>query len=109
MTEYLLIESRSPAESGQLAQAHALAADLAGRGDKVTIYLVQNAVLAARQGAGSGGLDVALCAGVEVLADDFSLRERGIEAGDLWAGVRPASIETLVDLTVRSDAKTVWH
>jgi predicted peroxiredoxin len=48
-------------------------------------------------------------AGVTVLADDFSLRERGIEAGDLRAGVRPASIDTLVDLIVRPDAKTVWH
>jgi hypothetical protein len=46
---------------------------------------------------------------VTVLADDFSLRERGIEASELSAGVRPASIETLVDLVVRPDTKTLWH
>jgi hypothetical protein len=44
-----------------------------------------------------------------VLADDFSLRERGIEAGELSAGVRPASIDALVDLLVRPDTKTLWH
>ena len=48
-------------------------------------------------------------AGVTVFADDFSLRERGIAGGELRAGVRPASVETLVDLIVRPDAKTVWH
>ena len=108
MTEYLFIESRSPAESGQLAQSHALAADLASRGDKVTIYLVQNAVLAARRGATAGGLDVALRAGAEVLADDFSLRERGIAPDALGARVAPAPLETVIDRLVRG-AKAVWN
>jgi hypothetical protein len=46
---------------------------------------------------------------VSVRADDFSLRERGREAGGRSPGVRPASIETLVDLVVRPDTKTLWH
>ena len=47
--------------------------------------------------------------GVTVLADDFSLRERGIEPTELRAGVQPASIDALVDLIVRPDTKTLWH
>lgn len=108
MTEYLFIESRSPAESGRLAQSYALAADLAARGDKVTVYLVQNGVLAARRGAASGGLDVVLGAGVEVLADDFSLRERGIAADTLAARIAPAPLETVIDRLARG-AKTLWN
>ena len=108
MTEYLFIESRSPAETGRLAQAYALASDLAKRGDKVTVYLVQNAVLAARRGAAGGGLDAALGAGVEVLADDFSLRERGIAADALTARVAPAPLETVIDRLARG-AKTLWN
>jgi hypothetical protein len=108
MTEYLFIESCSPAESGRLAQACALAADLASRGDRVTVYLVQNAVLAARQGAMSGGLDALLGAGVEVLADDFSLRERGIAADALAARIAPAPLETVIDRLARG-AKTLWN
>jgi predicted peroxiredoxin len=108
MTEYLFIESRSPAESGRLAQSYAVAGDLVARGDKVTVFLVQNAVLAARRGAASGGLDVVLGAGVEVLADDFSLRERGIAADTLAARIAPAPLETVIDRLARG-AKTLWN
>jgi hypothetical protein len=44
-----------------------------------------------------------------VLADDFSLRERGIEPGEIAPGVREASIDTLVDLIMRPGTKTLWH
>jgi predicted peroxiredoxin len=48
-------------------------------------------------------------AGVTVLADDFSLRERGIGAGELGPGVQEASMGTLVDLMMRPHTKTIWH
>jgi len=44
-----------------------------------------------------------------VLADDFSLRERGIEGAELTRGVQEASIDTLVDLVMRPHAKAIWH
>jgi sulfur transfer complex TusBCD TusB component (DsrH family) len=75
----------------------------------VTVFLVQNGVLATRAGARGAHRPPLAESGVCVLADDFSLRERGIEAGELSPGVRPASIETLVDLVVRPDTKTLWH
>jgi hypothetical protein len=48
-------------------------------------------------------------ADVTLLADGFSLCERGILSDGLPDGVRPADIETLVDLLVDDDAKAVWH
>ena len=50
MTKYLLIESRDPFESNDVGYYYDLAADLARRGDEVTLFLVQNGVLPARSG-----------------------------------------------------------
>src|SRR5262245_46669374 len=108
MTEYLLIESRSPAESGDVAQGYALAAALARQGDRVTLFLVQNGVLCVRRGARAEGLESAIRAGVTVLADDFSLRERGIPADRLAAQVAPAPLETVID-RLAAGAKTLWN
>jgi predicted peroxiredoxin len=108
MAEYLFLESRSPAESGEIARSCALAAALAARGEQVTIFLVQNGVLAAREGAGAADLQAAARAGVRLLADDFSLRERGIPADRLRAGVAPAPLETVVD-RLASGAKSLWN
>ncbi len=109
-SQYVFIESRDPFESPDTGFVADAAEALAARGRSVTVFLVQNGVLATRSGAARGAhLGRLVGAGVTVVADDFSLRERGIEAGDLRAGVRPASIDALVDLVVRPDAKTVWH
>lgn len=52
-------------------------------------------------GAHSELLTKASEAGVEVLADEFSLRERGIAAGKLVAGVRAVPLDTVVDQLAR--------
>jgi predicted peroxiredoxin len=108
MAEYLFLESRSPADSGEIAQGCGLAAALAARGDQVTIFLIQNAVLAARQGARAEAIDAATRAGVRILADDFSLRERGIAPDRLRPGVAPEPLETVVD-RLANGAKTLWN
>jgi hypothetical protein len=46
---------------------------------------------------------------VTVLADDFSLRERGIDAGEMTGGVREASVDALVNLIMQPETKTIWH
>jgi hypothetical protein len=92
MPNYLLIESRDPFTTPAVSGHVELAVGLRRAGSAVTLYLVQNGVLPARAGADGGGLHEALAAGVEVLADDFSLRERGIGGADVARGVAPASI-----------------
>jgi hypothetical protein len=43
-----------------------------------------------------------------LLADDFSLRERGIGNDQLRSQIAPAPLETVVDALVRG-AKVIWH
>lgn len=108
MAKYLLIESRDPYDSQDVGFCYDLAKDLAKAGNDVTLFLIQNGVLPARPGAKSGALSDVAAAGVEVLADDFSLRERGIAEGSLLDAVKPAPIDTVVD-QLADGRKAIWH
>ncbi len=108
MAAYLLIESRDPFDSNDVAAYHQLATDLVKAGNQVTLFLVQNGVLPARAGARADGLAAASSAGVEVLADEFSLRERGIALEGLAEGVSPAPLEVVID-QLAGGAKAMWH
>jgi DsrE/DsrF-like family len=108
MAKYLLIETRDPFESNDVAFYHDLARRLAAEGNRVIVYLVQNGVLPARPGARAPGLAELVQAGVEVLADDFSLRERGISAGRLQLGIKPSALDVVVD-GLAEGCKVIWH
>ena len=108
MAKYLLIESRDPYDSQDTGFCYDLAKDLAKDGNDVTLFLIQNGVLPARPGSKSAALTDIASAGVEVLADDFSLRERGISESGLLDAVKPASIETVVD-QLAEGRKAIWH
>jgi predicted peroxiredoxin len=77
------------------------------RGHEVTVFLVQNGVLAAR--ASVRRLGRLARAGVKLLADDLSLRERGIKAEELAASVRESGIDALVDALIEENTKALWH
>ena len=106
MAEYLLIESRDPFESNEVGYYHDLAKGLADEGHHVTMFLVQNAVLAARPSKASAALSALARAGVKVLADDFALKERGVTK--LVEGVTVAPIDVVLDHLAASH-KTMWH
>ena len=108
MNDYLLIESLDPFESNDVEDYWRLAAGLARGGSRVTLFLVQNGVLAARTSTRGERLGAIAAAGVEVLADDFSLRERGIGAASLVAGVRSAPLDTVLDRLAQG-RKALWH
>ena len=108
MDKYLLIESRDPFDHSVVARQYELAAALAKEGHRVTLFLVQNGVLPARRGSLSELLTRAAGAGVEVLADDFSLRERGIAANRLAEGVRAAPLSVVID-QLSDGRKAIWH
>lgn len=108
MAKYLLIESRDPFECAVVPRQYELAANLVKEGNQVTLFLVQNGVLPARRGTHSDLLSKASKAGVEVLADEFSLRERGIQAEKLAEGVRAAPLDTVVD-QLAEGRKAIWH
>ena len=81
---------------------------LVKEGNEVTLFLVQNGVLPARPGKYSPLLTNTAQAGVEVLADEFSLRERGIAAGKLAEGVRSAPLSIVID-QLAEGRKALWH
>ncbi len=51
MSKYVLIQSKSPWESGDAGQFYGLARDLVDAGAEVTFFLVQNGVMGPRTGA----------------------------------------------------------
>src|SRR5262249_31448527 len=78
MSSYVFIESRDPFESRDIQFVVETAMALRQSGHAVTVFLAQNGVLAARWNASGSPLPRLAQAGVQLLADNFSLRERGI-------------------------------
>jgi predicted peroxiredoxin len=109
MTHYLFIESRDPFTSNDTPFIVETAVALQRRGHSVSVFLVQNGTLAARQRAAGSRLPHLIAEGVQLLADDFSLRERGIEAAELVDGIQSATLDTLVELLAQPDTKALWH
>jgi len=108
MAQYLLIESRDPLSDADAARFQELAARLARAGNEVTFFLVQNGVFPARRGARREQLARLAGHGIQVLADDFSLRERGIAEDRLAPGVEAAPLSVVIDL-MESGSRALWH
>jgi predicted peroxiredoxin len=108
MAKYLLIESRDPFDSNDTGFCADLATQLAAAKNEVTVFLVQNGVLPARAGARAGDLARLPGAGVKVLADSFSLKERGIDAGRLAAGIAAAPLDIVLD-ALAEGTQVIWH
>jgi hypothetical protein len=108
MANYLLIESRDPFDSNDTRFFCDLAKQLAQQGEVVTVFLVQNGVLPARAGARADGLSELAKAGIAILADEFSLRERGIPSDRLMTGVKPAPLDFVID-QLADGCKAIWH
>jgi sulfur relay (sulfurtransferase) complex TusBCD TusD component (DsrE family) len=105
---YLLIVSRDPFTSAEVERFYELGIALHREGHAVTLFLVQNGVLPARPGARSGRLSRLAQEGVQVLADEFSLRERGIPSARLADGVTSAPLDFVIDALAHG-AKALWH
>lgn len=108
MSHYLVLESRDCLESRDSKKMATLAEELVQAGHQVTVFLIQNGVLGARSGAVDFFWGEMADRGGEVLADEFSLRERGIPAQGLHPGVEPASLDRVIDL-MASGCKVIWH
>ena len=107
MTRYVFIQSRDPFETRDPQFLEETAIAVKERGHEVTVFLVQNGVLAARQS--TGRLERLMEAGVTLLADDLSLCERGISNEELAPSVRECGIGALVDAIIQENTKAIWH
>lgn len=109
MAQYLLVESKSPTVGGQYA--FELAEQLRELKHNVTIYLVQDGVFAARKRfqAGEKLVGDARAKNLTLLADDISLRQRGISKERLSEAVKVSTMDELVDLVMEKSDKAIWH
>lgn len=109
MSNYIFIETREPFSSTDTRFVADTAIGLGQNGHNVTIFFAQNGVLALRKTAPSSSVSLLVNADIKLLADGFSLSERGILSDEISDGVRPADIDTLVDLLIQDDTKALWH
>lgn len=108
MAKYLFIESRDPYDSADSPHFLDLVKGVRERNNDATLFLIQNGVFATRDGAQHSERYRELAkAGVSVLADAFSLRERAIDR--VVDGVKSAEIESLVGLLLEPGTKAIWH
>jgi sulfur relay (sulfurtransferase) DsrF/TusC family protein len=108
MAKYLFIESRDPFDSSDSQYFSELIEGISNRGNETTLFLVQNGVLPLRRGAKHNETFAKLIQGkVKVLADGFSLKERGVNK--LVDGVETSDIDRLVDLLLEPGIKAMWH
>ena len=109
MKSYVFIESRDPFESRYSQFVVDNASALKQRDHEVIVFLVQNGVLATRRNAAGSHLPQLAKSGVTLLADTFSLRERGILSPEMMEAVKESSVEALVDILVRDNTRAIWH
>jgi predicted peroxiredoxin len=107
MSRYLLIESRDPFDTREVANDYQLAADLARDGNDTTLFLIQNGVMPVRKGALRNGLHALIESGVKVICDEFSLRERGIYSESLTEGVEIGPLDIVIE-HLTGNSKTIW-
>lgn len=109
MNQYFFIATKDPVNSFDSSKFYRQAADLAGTGASVSVYLVQNGVLGARR-IPERFVEDARKQGVRIFADDFSLRERGISADDVQDFIEPIGMDAWVEHVLAVDApRVIWH
>jgi sulfur relay (sulfurtransferase) complex TusBCD TusD component (DsrE family) len=107
MADYILIESRDPFDSAEAGRFLDLAEGLAKEGSEVALFLVQNAVLAARHGAQSSALAASRPTASRCWPI-FSLQERGISPNRLIAGIAVAPLSAVIDY-MAAGRRALWH
>jgi len=109
MNPCLLIETRSSWESGEVGDFLEVAGRLGDHGHRVDLFLIQNGVLLARDGAYPPLADLVSRPGLHVWADDFSILSRSLRPAELLDGITVTGIATLVELLTRPGGKAIWH
>jgi sulfur relay protein TusB/DsrH len=109
MAKYVLVETKNPIDGGRWA--FELGQQLRDLQHDVTIYLLQDGVFAARRNFKTGEALVADASrrGVRLMADEVSLRQRGVVGDRVAKDVEVREISDLVDLMMERSDKAIWH
>jgi sulfur relay (sulfurtransferase) complex TusBCD TusD component (DsrE family) len=108
MTNLLLVLSKDPytTEIPNLVLDIGLNAK-AKNGNKVSLYLVEDGVTAARKSEFGNKLLDAKKKGIRILADDKAVQSRGLN-GNLIPGVEIKEIGTLLDHIIEDNTRVAW-
>jgi len=106
LPSYLFVETRSDVDTPDARALLSLATSLHAAGHRVSVYLMQNAVVM----AGHGPLvrHLVRC-GVAVLVDRYSMRARGFGSDTVLEGATAAEMAELVELVMTPGVVTIWH
>lgn len=108
MNSYLLFESRDPMECKGNFFTQTLADNLFQNGNKVIVFLVENAVFAARKKVFSSSFESLKKKGVEIWVDDFSLQERSLSKGKIHPDIRVQNMDAVVKC-LSEGYKAFWN
>ncbi|MFH1328330.1 MAG: DsrE family protein [Candidatus Bathyarchaeota archaeon] len=111
MTTLLILLSNS---SEKASLALNLAASSEEKGVNTTVFLVEDGVFVARKGqkekdnANVLGVQDLIDRGINILAEDVSLKARGISSEKIAKDVKVSTLDELVDITMEKSDRTVW-
>ena len=108
MSHYLFVQSQDPFSDVRAPLQYQLAIDLKKRGHDVTVVLVQNGVVPARQQAVCPAFDELAVSGLTLIADAFSLEQRDIGQQQLKNNVTTGSMENVIDAMLAGH-KVIWN
>jgi len=97
VNEMMIVETRDPFAVRDIEWSAGLLTAMQQSGRRCSLMLAENGVLGARAAANTAVMTRLADAGVEILADRFALRERGIAEDALAAGVSAADLDVVVD------------
>ena len=104
--DLMIIETRDPMAVRDVEWTAGLLTAMRAADGRCTLLLAENGVLGARASAPAfAGL---AGAGVEILADRFALRERGIAEDGLAAGIAAAELDIVVDRLI-AGGRVLWR
>jgi hypothetical protein len=108
VNDMMIVETRDPFAVRDVEWTAGLLAGMRETGRGCTLMLCENGVLAARESALASCLSGLADAGVEILADRFALRERGIPEDRLGPGISGADLDVVID-RLAAGGTVVWR
>jgi hypothetical protein len=104
----MIVETRDAIAVRDVEWSADLLATMRQAGQACTLMLAENGVLGARASASPAFLSNLVGAGVEILADRFALRERGIPEEQIASGISAAELDVVVD-RLAAGGTVIWR
>lgn len=107
MTNLLLVLSKDPYTTEIPEFVLDIALNAKGKGNEVSIYLIEDGVTTARNSEFGDRLVEAKKKGINIIADDKAIESRGLN-GKIISVVEIKEISTLLDLIIEEGTRVAW-